>query len=158
MPNWLQLVEYTAEFTPNVWVPVITSRGEDGVLESIDIVTIVDDRKVSVAALYGTEIEGRAEFRTPTNDREVIANARLIADAPSMLVLLASALNRHNMREAGLAGVEEADRREADAIRTLLLRHVNLGCAPVDEHNHTVGISVQVGTDVGEYKPHTGEF
>lgn len=135
MPNWVQLVEFTSEFTPGDWREAVAFVGDRGPLGTADVVAVVGDVRTAVASCLDVDDAIGRGLRRAAHEREVVANARLIADAPRMLVTLASVLNAYDMAERFPSVARQLIASHSELIGKLMLRHVKIGCAPVDAEN-----------------------
>lgn len=132
MPNWRQLVEYTAEHTPGPWVV------HDGWDEEVRVRYIHADRGRENAQLVA-EVEPTAAGQHEAGPRgavwvdpEQLANAKLIANAPELLDLVAESLNLIQTQSlTGSAPLAIWMGYYARASE-LMHRHVRLGIAGLD--------------------------
>lgn len=133
MPNWLQLCEYTAEFTPGAWFAVWPEVPGAGAV--IPIYSKVNGEALCVAVTKPLPVAPRK----PEDDRKDLpaperdANARLIADAPQLLVMLASLANCMQLLRGHAYTGREALLVHEEAVIAMLNRHVRVGCAPVED-------------------------
>lgn len=135
MPNWLQLITDTAEFTPGVWFADLPP--DDKPNRAAHVSSALERLNLMIAAVHIRrpyavgEAPGADQGRDPERD----ANARLIADAPQMLTVLASMANALDMAERFPAVARELFRSHCQMAETILLRHVRPGCSPTDSEN-----------------------
>lgn len=139
MPNWVQLVAYTAEHTPGPFYGreyatvtmngILLYRKRDG--KSPQAVALVYDENADDA---GTLFPTATGVSVPTE-----ATARLFIDAPEMLTLLARWANKSREPVTDAAVQLMSLKALLDETENVIRRHVRLGCAPVDEESRTGG-------------------
>lgn len=132
MPNWLRFVEYTAEFTPGVWS--VEGPAADEANRPVAVQTVVNGITQLLAVVHRRRTYTTAELADGAryDDDERDANARLMADAPLMLVILASLMNAMDAMVKDTAIGRELLDAHRDGVCDVLRRHVRIGCAPVD--------------------------
>lgn len=132
MPNWVQLVTFTAEYTPGPWEVHPRPQGPESLL-FIRAANAPVGQKTLGAFLHSWGwAESAVEGEAPPHDPEQQANARLACDAPDMLALLAQWANAVLYPLTGDdVGIEVLKQIKGDT-ENLLRRHVRIGCVPVD--------------------------
>lgn len=130
MANWVQLVEYTAEFSPGPWhvhYPHDTDRPVAFIVSS-EPANLFSPVATVPATDQGEERAGRqgSEWYDP----EQFATARLVADAPAMLGMLAVMLNGWEAYRKSAGDVPQPVRNWIEEASKLVARHVRIGYEP----------------------------
>lgn len=134
MANWLQLLEHTAEFTPWPWTMAETlARGRP----VCQVVSQMPGAVQVIAEVMPTPmaVRDRAAGGDPVDwDQERSANGSLIADAPTMVFLLARWMHFTEGKGKSLAeDIKLLDALDRDTT-ALLARHVRVGYEPPRLH------------------------
>lgn len=130
MPNWLQLLEHTAEFSPGPW-SIYRACGSLGV-EIVRWPTEPkeDEDRIGLGHVRNFVLCPLGKAARDFYDHEAEANARLMADAPAMLLLLARFQTYLEAPSVRVVPSGVSLRAWSEAAREILARHVRVGYEP----------------------------
>lgn len=130
MPNWLQLIEHTAEYVPGPWevIPPTFDTGTDAVVYARGTNTRVAVVPPTAGGRYPELRNGRLSnnWDDPAQD----ATARLLAESETMLLMLAEWQSLSEDRHNPITSVKDAIAALQARTAELLARHVRVGYEP----------------------------
>lgn len=151
MPNWVKLVEHTAEFVPGPYTATRGERDSDTIVYIRAMGQPLGQRTVGAILETFAGVAAKLKEGEQVSDYAQEATARLVADAPEMLMLLARFLNCTDAFRV-VDGVErEVVGRLLYDVQQIVVKHVRLGCAPVDAENRKQPSLPGMEGDVGEF-------
>lgn len=150
MPNWVQLLTFTAEYTPGPYHCHAPPERRDGLVFIHATSRRIGERSIGAVLRSHAWMRDNLDGVGTDTDNEQEATGRLWADAPELVALLA--------RWANFGGADGprlgADRQEYESLlaatETILRRHVRIGCAPVDAESRQPPLPFCIGDETGD--------